>query len=80
MFLEEALVSSGQFSPALEADLADLRLMMGLGPKEAERVEAEIKEKTYRWGPGKHLGTQGGEGREASVGLHLAAWGRGCGW
>lgn len=48
VYLEEALVSSGQFSPALEADLADLRLMMGLGPKEAERVEAEIKEKTYR--------------------------------
>lgn len=48
MYLEEILSRDGAFTDALEADAADLRTIIGLGPKEAASIENDVKEKTYR--------------------------------
>lgn len=48
VYLEEGLARDAAFTDALEADSADLRTIIGLGPKEATAIEDEVKEKTYR--------------------------------
>ena len=47
-YVEAQVTSSDAYDDSLEADVADLRVLMGLGIKEAESIENEIKEKAYR--------------------------------
>lgn len=49
LFLEEKLVSlEGQFTIKLRKELDELMFVLGLGPKEAERVTNEVCSKVYR--------------------------------
>jgi len=49
LFLEEKLVSlEGQFTIKLSNELDELMFVLGLGPKEAERVTTEVCSKVYR--------------------------------
>lgn len=48
VYLEERITRDGCFSDSLESDAQDLRFLIGMGPKEAENIEHEVKESTYK--------------------------------
>ncbi|KAI8112260.1 hypothetical protein M9434_003584 [Picochlorum sp. BPE23] len=48
VYLEERLSRDGVFSDTLASDAKDLRFLLGMGPKEAESIENDVKEKTYK--------------------------------
>jgi len=48
VYLEERLFRDGVFSDTLASDAKDLRFLLGMGPKEAESIENDVKEKTYK--------------------------------
>lgn len=48
IYLEESLKSAGEFTDALEDDLADAQKLLALGPREADDIRSEIVSKTYK--------------------------------
>ncbi|CAL8468289.1 g7829 [Coccomyxa elongata] len=48
IYLEESLKTAGEFTDALEDDLADAQKLLALGPREAEDIRSEIVSKTYK--------------------------------
>lgn len=48
VYLDERLNRDGAFTDSLEADAAELKLLMGLGNKEAAEIEATVKQAAYQ--------------------------------
>jgi hypothetical protein len=48
VYLEERLSRDGVFSDTLASDAKDLRFLVGMGPKEAETIENNVKEVAYK--------------------------------
>ncbi len=48
IYLEESLKAAGEFTDALEDDLADAQKLLAMGPREAEDIRSEIVSKTYK--------------------------------
>lgn len=48
VYLEERLSRDGVFSDSLASDAKDLRFLIGMGPKEADSIEENVKEAAYK--------------------------------
>ena len=48
MYLEERLSRDGVYSDSLGSDASNLRLIVGMGPKEADSIESSVKETAYK--------------------------------
>ena len=48
VYLEERISRDGCFSDSLASDSKELRFLVGMGPKEAETIENDVKENAYK--------------------------------
>ena len=48
VYLDERLARDGVFSDSLASDAKDLRFLVGMGPKEADSIEQNVKEAAYK--------------------------------
>ncbi len=63
MYVEESLNRDGKFTEALENDTKDVRMVLGMGEREARDMAEDIKVKVYRCGRSHsfwHHGERGG--------------------